>query len=95
VDKRILGVRLDALEAFKKEIEELDFLRDKTPEEKKEERDFRVKNFILAVFVKCVRTEQTLATQAFLKGKYEQLAKDWYRCHHLISILKTNDKQWV
>lgn len=59
MDKRILGVRLDALEAFKKEIEELDFLRDKTPEEKKEERDFRVKNFILAVFVKCVRTEQT------------------------------------
>lgn len=52
-------MRLDALEAFKKEIEELDFLRDKTPEEKKEERDFRVKNFILAVFVKCVRTEQT------------------------------------
>ena len=69
-------------------------MRDKSTEEKRKERDFRVRNFVLAAFIKCVRCEQDLLqNEAFENKMLLGMANDWRRCAALISLLEPRKGQ--
>ena len=59
----------------------------KTLEVLREEHAQKLKDFVLAVFIRCVRAERSLSHRSNLKDKTEslqQLARHFYRCAHFI-----------